>query len=315
MHKSSTWLILGTLVFCCGGTLWAEQVNFAAGETAAAYLNLPVNARQTGMAGAGVAVADDLGALTVNPAGLSRMQGAELQALHGFWVQDIFYDYLAFGQPVDAGTAVAASLAYFNFGSMDKYVMDAIGNPVAQGTFTPYVYLLTAGVGQSVLPELGVGLNLKYLSQNIDTSSSTAFAVDLGAAYATDIKGLNVGLTLSNIGSELDGKSLPLDVNLGAAYQLALQGLGQDQLNVTAEAAIPTMASDNYDVMLGAEYWYNRLLALRVGYQLDADAGLGGIEGLTAGLGFNYQMLSVQFGFTSLGVLGEVYQIGLGLKL
>lgn len=267
------------------------------------------------MAGAGVAVTDDLGALTINPAGLSRMGGSEIQALHGFWVQDIFYDHFAYGQLLGAGTAAAASITYFNFGAMDKYGLDAIGNPVAQGTFTPTVYLLTAGVGQRVLPEVGVGLNLKYLSQSIDTVSSSAFAVDLGAVYDTEVKGLSVGMTLSNIGSELDGNALPLDLNLGAAYQLPLQGLGQDLLNLTLEGAIPTLAADNYDVMAGVEYWYNRLLALRVGYQLDTDAGLGGIEGLTAGLGVHYQSLQLNFGFSSLGVLGEVYQIALGFKL
>lgn len=316
MPKQSL-VIFALLAGFCLSTqgVYGDQQNYSIGESAAAYLNIPVSARQSSLAGAGVAATRDISALTINPAGLAKLANLEAQALHGFWVQDIFYDHLAFGSQLGAEAGLAASITYFNFGSLDKYSLDALNNPVAEGSFTPYVLLFNAGIGHQVMTDLGLGVNLKVLSQQIDDYQASAFALDVGALYATPLPGLSAGLTLANIGSELDNSPLPLRVTIGAAFETEFQALGKDQLLATLEAAFPTASFENTDLIVGAEYWYDKSLALRAGYQLDQEAGLGGAKGFSAGLGVRYQMVDINFGFSSLGELGGVYQIDVALRL
>ena len=230
--------------------------------------------------------------------------------MHSLWVNDIFFDNLAYGQRLMPGSALGVSITYFNFGSLDKYVVDAVGNPMADGSFTPYVLVANAAYGHKVMPELSLGINLKGVMQQIDTTNSSAFAADLGALYFTGIKGWTAGITLANIGSQLDASDLPLKVRLGTAYQMPLQMMGPDTLLLTLESVLPAIAIENFSVLAGAEYVYNHLIALRLGYKADQDAELGGLDGLSAGFGVHYQMLQFDFGFTSLGVLGESYQLG-----
>ena len=288
----------------------ADQQNFDLGKSAAAYLNIPLGARQTSLAGSFVAIANDLGAITSNPAGLCQIKPLEIRALHSLWVSEIFFDNLAYGQRLMPGSAFGVSLTYFNFGSLDKYVVNATGDPVADGFFTPYVLVANAAYGHKVMSKLALGLSLKGMMQQIDTTNSSAFAADLGALYFTGVKGWTAGITLANIGGQLDESDLPLKVRLGTAYQMPLQMIGADTLLLTLESVLPVIAVESTSVLAGAEYICNNLLALRLGYKADQDAELGGLDGLSAGLGVHYQMLQFDFAFTSLGILGESYQLG-----
>lgn len=288
----------------------AAQQDFGAAESSAAFLNLPGSARQSALAGAGAATGEILGG--ANPAALGRIRSSELQAAHGFWVQDIFYDQLAFGMPWDKSTGWKAELNYYNFGSIDKYSADAGNQPLAQGVVSPYALAAGLGVGQTVMKDLSLGAVLKWVHQNLVDAQSSAAALDLGMLYSPGIKNLQTGLVFSNLGGTLSGFSLPQKVHLGAAYSLYLAGEGRGQLLTTLEAALPTLNPENYDVIAGVEYYPEPAFVLRAGYQLNAEAGLGGLDGLSAGLGYTYRMISLALGFTSLGALGNAFQVTVG---
>jgi hypothetical protein len=67
-------------------------------------------------------------------------------------------------------------------------------------------------------------------------------------------------------------------------------------------------------VNLGTEYWYNQVVAGRVGYQIKNTGDLGGVTGLTAGAGVKVSMFSVDYALVSYGDLGLTHQLAISVS-
>ena len=65
------------------------------GATQAEFLKIGISPRAAGMAGAFGAVADDLGALEYNPAGLGLINNSQVAAMAVQWIADIRFASLA----------------------------------------------------------------------------------------------------------------------------------------------------------------------------------------------------------------------------
>ncbi len=106
--------------------------SYAVSEAAVLSLLISPGARAAGMGEAFVAVADDATATYWNPAGLAFQTGHEITLMHSNWlpslVSDMFYDFLAYRQNVDAiGGVVGGSITYFNMGEQTQ--TDETGPP------------------------------------------------------------------------------------------------------------------------------------------------------------------------------------------
>src|SRR5882724_3190938 len=156
----------------------AAQQDFGAGAQAAPWLTLTNNARSSAQGGAGVALADDVNAASVNPAGLSQLKGQELGLMHHSYVLDVAIEHLAYGLKAGQDLGIAASFDYLNFGSIPKYSIDPISNQlVSNGTLNPSAYHGDLGAGYA-MGAFSVGANLKMVSETLVSSSSSAFAAD-----------------------------------------------------------------------------------------------------------------------------------------
>jgi hypothetical protein len=284
--------------------------SYGAGSQAAPWLKLPNAARAAAMGEAAVAVPGDVNSLSVNPAGLAEMQGSQASLLHHAYVQDSSMEHLAFGMKAGEQAGAALGVDYLNFGSVERYDLDGSGNLVAKGTFNPSSMALNLGYGRA-MGSFAAGLNVKMVSQSLDgSSSSSAFGADLGALWRQGKEGASAGLALQNLGSQLDGASLPLNIKVGAAYALALREAA-DRMLFAVDANVPTADSGASSFCLGAEYAGASLWALRAGYKV---AGNGGAGGLSAGAGLSYSVASLDYAFLSQGALGSSNQLSLTLK-
>jgi hypothetical protein len=204
----------------------------------------------------------------------------------------------------NAGLAISGD--YVSFGSVDKYkvVNNAL---VADGSLNPTAWTATVGYGQSI-GALSLGVNAKMLNQDLGASAANAFAGDFGAQlnFGNADGGEEVAVSYQNVGTTLDGASLPQGLKLGAGVHGKV-GIGT--LRLLGDANALTAESAFGSGSLGAELVGNQLYALRTGYKF---LGNGGAGGVTFGAGLRFSNYSVDYAFASRDGLGAANQISLG---
>src|SRR6185369_12290240 len=126
-------------------------------RTSGFWLELPSSVRAEGMAESDVAVAEGLGSMNVNPAGLGQMQDTQINLMHNSWVQDIFEEQLRVGFPLFGGFA-EVGLGYLNGGNWGAIGVVS-GVPVPIGTFQPNASRLDIGFGTEVIKDWYFGVS------------------------------------------------------------------------------------------------------------------------------------------------------------
>jgi hypothetical protein len=294
------------------GVVWAEQTNYDIGKVGGSELKLGLGPRPVAMGEAFVAKADDVNGVAWNPAGLSQAKGSQIGFMHNLYVQETSLEYLAYTQSLFEGAGVGANVTYLNYGKFDKY-NEVNGLPEAAGSFTPTLFTATLGYGQWLMPNLGVGASVKMISQSIDTETYSAVAADFGGLFKTGLDGLQLGLAVQNLGTKLADADLPLNAKVGAAYVLPVKFSANDIWNTVLDISVPFGDTKYTSVNIGTEYWYNQMVAARVGYKIKDTGDLGGITGFTAGAGVKLSMFTVDYALVSYGDLGLTHQIALGV--
>lgn len=310
-------------------------------STAAPFLNIGVGPRAISMGGAFVATANDVSSLYWNPAGASRSNTNEAMFAHSSWFADINYNWAAAMVKLgDAGT-VGLNLTYLDYGDMEITTMaeqDGTGQ-----FFSAHDLSMGLTYAYNLTDRFSLGGTVKYVQQKIWNSSASAFAVDLGVLFHSDIYGLRIAATITNFGTgmRMDGQDLYVqhDIdpnNYGNNDQIlaALRtdefplpltfriGLAMDVLE-TEEHRV-TLATDalhpndnDESINVGFEYMFNNLIAFRLGYKsLFLD---NAEEGFTAGVGLNYNFtndfgIRVDYAYQDFGILDYTQHFSVGIR-
>ncbi|HCJ66405.1 MAG TPA: hypothetical protein DHV62_03535 [Elusimicrobia bacterium] len=317
--------ILCSLLFALSSSLFAPNLYAGWGETGAAFLKIGVGARQIGMGGANVALANDVNAIYWNPAGLVQLQKREFTAMHNQWIVDFKYDFLGFAHPLkkalintrkNTGATLAGGLIYLRLGEFQG--RDEYRNKT--NTFKAYDAAGIISYAQKVNPRLNLGLNLKYIYEQIEIEKAKGLAVDLGLLYQTGIKNLNLGFTVQNLGPKMkfinEPFSLPLTLTGGIAYTYY-------GLNLACDIRWQPIEKRT-NISLGTEYWPFKVFALRAGYLTrlftsnlrftPKDNVLGKFYGLGAGFGFRFADIGIDYSFVPYGDLGNTHRISFSAK-
>lgn len=238
-------LLAGMFLFPAGG--------FAQGESAVPFLLIAPNARADGMGEAGAGLADDVGAIHWNPAGLAFLRGQEMSITHSNWLpqfgqSDLFYEYLNYRNHIEGvGGTISASVTYLNLG---EFNITGEQGPDVLGTFKAFEFAVTAGYATMVLENLGVGINLRYIQSslaNFDVQNQgrkgvgTSVGFDIAAMYKPSIFGLadrfGIGLNLSNVGPKVtyidaaQADPLPTNLRLGFSFKILKTDFNNITLN------------------------------------------------------------------------------------
>jgi|GEM_PF-2100258 len=197
-------------------------------STQAATLEPKTGARPLGMS-AFAAVADDINAISWNPAGLSLLQNQEATAayapLYGFDAE-INQSYLAYAYPTGRWGTVGVNLSYLNYGDMDW--RDDSGKGL--GSFSRSDYSIYASYGMRLIESLSLGVSMGTTSIRMDDAgdSATGVGFDLGVLY-TIASRTSLGLYMENIGgvSASDREIARQKIRTGAAFSaLNRPGMG-----------------------------------------------------------------------------------------
>lgn len=311
------------------------------GSTAAPFLNIGIGPRAISMGGAFIATANDVSSLYWNPAGAARMNKSGALFSHSKWFADIDYNWA--GTVINMGDAgvVGLSVTNLDYGDMELTTLSEYEG--TGGTFTANDMSIALTYAKNLTDRFSIGGTVKYVSQSIWNSSASALAVDLGVLFHSDVYGLRIGATITNLGSDMqisgsdlnvqhdilqgsygnndqilatlntDKFPLPLTFKIGVAMDLV--DIADHKITVAADALHP---SDNKEsVNIGAEYLVFDMIALRGGFKslfLENTE-----EGLTLGFGLKYSFspaltLFIDYSYQDFGILKDAQHFAVGVN-
>ncbi len=312
------------------------------GTTAAQFLKIGVGCRAEAMGGAFVATADDASALYWNPAGICRIQNNEAFFMHAEWLAQTKFDYV--GAIFGIGDYAKVGLSLTSL-SMDDEKVRTVFEPNGTGEyFQAGDFAMALTFGRNLTDRFSFGITMKYIQQKIWKTTSSAFAFDVGTLFDTQLKGLRIGMSMSNFGSKMQmtGDNLlmfvdldptvpgetdrvkanlqtekwdmPLNFRLGLAYDI----ISNNYHYLAAELdAVHPNDLDEY-LNIGAEYGflYSFPVFIRGGYhKLGASENQGGFAfgaGTKVKIG-TYVELKLDYSYTDWGILDEVQRFSLGI--
>ena len=101
-----------SLLFLGPGLLQAAQRDFAAGNAAAPWLNVPASTRAAAMGQASVALAGDADGVSANPALLGQLKARQLALGHNAWFQSASFENAAYAMPLGDASGLGAGIHY-----------------------------------------------------------------------------------------------------------------------------------------------------------------------------------------------------------
>lgn len=188
------------------------------------------------------------------------------------------------------------------FQSGQAYTLyDGVGK--AGSSFTPTDLLIGLGAGFSFTSFLSAGVNLNFASQKLAPGTSyNAFAADIFLLFKKD--GLKASAGVANIGSKVNGYSIPSSARLGASYCLPF-GLG-------FAADFDYYFAGGLAIGAGAQYGWNDMVFVRAGYHFEnGKSPLPSYASLGLGAKFYGVHLDVSYLLAS-EALANTLTVGLG---
>lgn len=187
------------------------------------FLKQLPSARLTGLNGSQIALRDD--DLTMgynNPAHLNPLMHNALTYNQDFLLGSIKTGYFGYGYNVaKIKTTFQAGIQFIDYGTFKQ--ADEFGN--INGTFKATEYALVLGAGRQINERLSAGINLKYITSQLEAYQSTGLVADLSGAYWHEEKKIGISIIFKNIGTQLSSyngnkEDLPLDVQIGFTKKL-----------------------------------------------------------------------------------------------
>ncbi len=313
------------------------------GTTAAAFLEIGVGASAIGMGGAYISIADNATALHWNPAGVASLSKMDVSVVHTDWIADTKFDFIGFALPLTGFGTLGFSLTSLSMADMKVRTVqmpEGTGEYFSAGDIAgsiTYAHQLT--------DRFAIGFTAKYIQQTIWHESASAFALDVGTDFKTDLfGGMVIAATLSNFGTnmrmsgrdtrefiridptkqgstdqipsaiELDSWDLPLLFQIGISTRVLDNSLYR--WTIAVDALHP-----NYDyesINVGTEVSFSDFLFFRAGYQsLYLDHAEGGMSvgfGLSSSDFFGGMSVGFDYAYQDMGRLENIHVFTVGIR-
>jgi len=292
------WLAIGLM-----GMSTLVQAAAPNGTAGFQFLKSYSGARAAGMAGALVAVAPDMSAISCNPAGialLTRRTGSFSYLNH---LLDFNAGHVGYLHPGVGPGSIAGSITYMDYGSFDRRDQ----NNQELGEFRAGSIAFTGAYAMQPLPNLYAGAGLKYIRASIDGYASDAVAMDGGVLYRIPSQEMAIGVSFANLGKVLSafisGKDpLPSVLRMGVAKRLA-------HLPLMLSLQLYKYSDEEWHGALGGEFTLTENVFLRLGYdqagrEMHVDQSGDSFAGAAFGLGAVWREFQIDYAISSMGALG-----------
>jgi hypothetical protein len=311
--------------------LGGQRVGTSSGD----FLKIGAGAKAVGMGEAFVAIADDPSALYWNPAGIASSDSRGIMFCHTSWLTDVNVEYLAAVVPV---AELASGVAGIQVAGLTTDLEETT-ELAPDGTGRSFSYsdlLIGIGYARYFTDKFAIGGNFKYLREDLGSEVgggvTNAWLADLGTMYHIGFRDMTFAVTITNFGPELRpsdtytrtvdsggfavsqeteylGFDPPTTFKLGFASTIyesdEFRGIGALEMN---------RPGDNAEtVKLGGEVVYRDMLAVRAGYDANADelrfsAGAGVV------IKRNENAAAIDYAFTDSESFGRVDRFALSVE-
>jgi len=299
-----------------------------AGTASGTFLRIGVGARAVGLGESFVAVANDPSAIYWNPAGLASLQRQEVALSHVGWPADITYEHITYVLPV---RKFGGSLG-FQLGVLSTEI-DETTELQPFGTGRSFFYsdlVVGAAYARRWTDKLLIGVGAKYVHEDLGSDVggpvTHAVLVDVGSIYYLGYGSVRIATSLTNFGPEMTPSGDFVSPNTGLTraydgfdpplmfrYGVAFEPLENQTQRITTSLEVNQPADNAQQIKIGAEWTWLRRLALRSGYNFNADemklsagAGVYILVGSTQG--------TVDYAYTDGGALGAVNRLSMGIR-
>ena len=314
-HQSTRLFAIAVAALITSGVSTAQTstYNFLLGD---------VSARSSAMAGSFVSMRDDINTIYYNPAGLATISHPEASFGYLKNLLDINSGNVSLAEEISGIGMMGLGVNYVNYGTFDE--TDEFANKI--GTFSAGDLAVSVVWADKLEENLSYGVTAKFIYSSIADARSSAIAADLGILYC--IPGANpasFGLSLLNLGTQLNPylstrENLPLELAAGATVKPEhlplLLNLDFHNLNDSQ----PDFVSHFKAFSVGGELTLSKELRFRFGYQNERrrDLELGsstGLAGFSFGGGLVLEKLRFDYAYVSLGKIGSLNSISVGVNL
>ncbi len=309
------------------------------GTTGAVFLKIGMGARASGLSGAFVAIADDPSLLYWNPGGAGFVRAIRVEGGYNRWFGGVKQGYLYILMPVGKFSTVGVGLSTLNSGKIEITTLD---EPEGNGLFYSYTgTVLSVSYARLLSSSFSMGVGFKGVEEGIWRERAFTYAFDFGALYKTEFRGLDIGISLSNIGGrvQLDGPDLRIPVELsgsigghpeiegllgtgkwplpvlfrlGIAQQLVGRRglLGRSNRSTLRLSLQGTHHSEaRQDLSIGLEF-QSRFVSLRGGVKIGSDTE-NWSSGLSLNVPWGFGGVRFDYAITDMGILGLVQRVSL----
>lgn len=270
---------------------------------------------------------------------------------------DMNLSSLGFFRKLGDNQAISAGFRYFSYGNImfNDQTGENLGEhkPYELSADLSYSRKLGRELSAAVtLKYIHSQLGMGQMVSGVELDAANAFAADISVFFNRELSVAGkksiwrAGLNMANIGSKLKysddatASYLPGDLRLGTSLQMDVDNRNSVQLAVEANSLMVPRAKDheganksgvagyfssfgdiqneNLTWTVGAEYWYNKLAALRAGYHHNAkDSGRS--TWFSMGLGVKYYNIMADFAYliptTNNSPMRNTLQFSIGVDL
>ena len=330
------------LFFLLNLNIFSQNVS-KTGTTAASFLEIGVGGAANGMGGAFVGFANDASALYWNVGGIANLAQYEVILVHTDWIADTKYDYAGLVIPLGDFGNLGFS---FTSLSMDDMKVRTVEQPEGTGeNFSAGDIAVGVSYARHLTDRFSVGITAKYIKQTIWHMNSSAFAIDAGTVFKTDLLGgLTIGAVMSNFGTpmRLEGRDsryfiridetkqgsnerIPVNIELDSwelplYFQIGVSTLAFDyddyKLTISTDALVPN--NDYQSLNVGAEFSFMDYFLIRGGYNSlflkDAEGGLSFGAGVNSKMLLSTASVNFDYAYRDFGRLQNIHAFSIGIK-
>lgn len=328
-------IILAMLVLLGFSTASADVKTGSAG---AQFLKIGVGSRYQAMGEASVAIANDVYSMYWNPAGLTQVDNAQVSFTNVDYLLDVSLNYVGYVKRFEDVGVFGVSATLLSMGDQEITTFE---DQDGTGSFyTASSYAVGLSFARRLTNRFSFGATFKYIGEKIHNEKASGLALDFGTMLDTGFRSLRLGMSISNLGPEMqfsgsdlvvhydelegDGSNTPVSAELQTTpYELPLifrVGLAYDfefgqnsMVTVSGEVKHPN-DSEEQKSAIGAQFGYKELFFLRGGYKFNYDE-----ESLAFGAGLatsfsGESRLIVDYAWQDFGRLSNTQRFTVGIS-
>ena len=298
------------------------------GEEIYQFLNLSTSARQVALGGEVLTLLDDVNQPIWNPSVINEALDSKVSVNYTSYLAGINVGSLSYAKLISRrfGT-IHGSIKYINYGTLIG--SDELGNET--GNFNASDIAVSVGYSLNIPnSNFYVGSNIRLITSNIASFSSTGISTDLAILYNNPFKPFVITLVARNIGTQIQTyngvrEKLPYKLALGGSYKLdhvplkwyvTIDNLQKIDISVPNPSDATTDLGGevtNTDIgflenslrhfVIGAELFPESALNIRVGYNIRRAAELKlqnarTFSGISFGFGIKMNKLKFNYAYS-----------------